>query len=336
MKLLIKSLIDQGQSPNDILYVTLDDYMLRQTSITDIDRTFCKVHKHPIDRPLILFLDEVTSIKDYSIQLKNLVDQGHRSIVASSSSASFLKSQRGRLTGRAEYIEIQPLDFDEFLSFRNVKILKKNRHLLDEYFRDYIRCGGLPEHVLYPDRDYLMTLVDDIIQKDITAFYNLKDPQLMRDMFILLMERSGKQVSINKLANILSLSPDTARRYLNYFIDSFLVHAISRWGKTNERLLSPKKLYAGDLGIKYLFMGERDLGSYFENYVYLKLRRKQPVFYIKSEGYEIDFFTQDKTLIEVKYNMELHGEQKSLFDRYPARQKIFIQSIEEARGLDGL
>ena len=64
-------------------------------------------------------------------------------------------------------------------------------------------------HVLQPERDYLMNLVDDIIQENITAFHGLKDHQIPRDYFTLLMERSGKQASINKLSNILKISPDT-------------------------------------------------------------------------------------------------------------------------------
>ena len=51
-----------------------------------------------------------------------------------------------------------------------------------------------------------------------------------------------------------------------------------------------KKIYACDLGIKHLFMGDRDLGSYFENYLYLKLRNKKEVYYLYEEGNEIDFF----------------------------------------------
>ncbi|MDL1963833.1 MAG: DUF4143 domain-containing protein [Deltaproteobacteria bacterium] len=80
------------------------------------------------------------------------------------------------------------------------------------------------------------------------------------------MERSGKQLSINKIGKILNISPDTSKRYLSYFESTYLIHLLPRWGKTNQKLLSPKKIYASDLGIKYLFMGERDLGSYFENY----------------------------------------------------------------------
>ena len=87
-----------------------------------------------------------------------------------------------------------------------------------------MRNGGLPENVLNPNRDYLMNLVDNIIQKDITAFHGLKNHQILRDYYTLLMEHSGKQLSINKIANILKISPDTSRRYLYYFEETFLIH----------------------------------------------------------------------------------------------------------------
>lgn len=150
------------------------------------------------------------------------------------------------------------------------------------------------------------------------------------------MERSGKQVSINKLANILSLSPDTSRRYLGYFEDAYLIHPVSRWGKTNERLLSPKKIYACDLGIKHLFIGDRDWGSYFENYIYLLLRQHQRVYYVRSGAYELDFITEDKTLIEVKYNSELAGAQLNAFNEFPAIRKQIIGAVRDIRIINDL
>jgi hypothetical protein len=47
-----------------------------------------------------------------------------------------------------------------------------------------------------------MNLVEDIIQKDIAAFHGLKNSQRVRDFFTILMERSGKQISINKMSHV--------------------------------------------------------------------------------------------------------------------------------------
>lgn len=83
-------------------------------------------------------------------------------------------------------------------------------------------------------------------------------------------------------------------------------------------------------------MGERDLGSYFENYIYLKLRNNKDVYYLYEDGNEIDFITSDKILIESKYNAEIKGSQKELFDKYDAGKKIIIDSVNKLDLLDEL
>lgn len=336
MRLVADALITQGTLPQAILYVSLDDYVLRPNSILDVVTTFRQIHKLSVDDPVVLLLDEVTAKDDFHQQLKTLIDRELVAIIAAASSRSLLKDQQALLTGRSTTVEVQPLAFEEYLRFRGIEIPRRDYHLLDTYFRDYVRTGGLPEHVLSPSRDYLMNLVDDIIQKDITAFHGLRDHQVVRDYFSLLMERSGKQVSINKLGNILGLSPDTSRRYLGYFQDTYLVHLVPRWGTTNERILSPKKVYACDLGIKHLFIGDRDWGSYFENYVYLQLRRYQEVYYVRSGEQELDFLTSDKTLIEAKYNAELEGKQKDAFDGFPAKRKHVLKSVRDIDVIDSI
>ena len=102
-----------------------------------------------------------------------------------------------------------------------------------------------------------------------------------------------------------------------------------RWGKTNQKILSSKKIYAADLGIKYLFMGARDFGSYFENYIYLKLRNKKKLYYLYENTVEIDFYTEDKILIEAKFYSELNQKQEKLFREYPADKRIVLDSVEK-------
>ncbi len=329
MRLLVEDLIGAGADPHTILYVSADDYLLREHSLLDVVESFRRIHKLSVDRAVTLLFDEVASKEDFQQQLKTLVDREYCSVIASSSSAALLKDKGGLLTGRSITLEVQPLSFTEYLEFRQIRIARRDRGLLDTYFREYARDGGLPEHAGSPDREYLMTLVDDIIQKDITAYRGLRDHQLLRDYFTLLMERSGKQVSINKIANILKLSPDTARRYLSYFEESYLVHLVARWGRTNERLLSPRKVYACDLGIKHLFIGDRDWGSYFENHVYLRLREHDKrIYYVYENGIELDFRTADGLLLEAKYNDSLTENQQRLFDTHQAREKVVVDSVQ--------
>lgn len=330
IKLLIHKLIaEHGIKPQHILYVSLDNYMLRSNSILDIVERFMQIHKIGFDTKLYLFLDEITYKPDFELQLKNLYDLYQAKLVASSSSASLLKERKDLLTGRNRVIELLPLDFNEYLSFKNIQIKRADAHLVPEYFHSFLKTGGIPEFVLNEDIDYLQNLVDNIIHKDIAALNNIRNIGVLKDYFLLLMERSGKQLSINKIANILKISPDSSRRYFDLFCDSFLIHPIVRYGKTNEKLLSPKKIYAPDIGIRNAFTGHRDFGSLFENYVYLKIKHLSP-YYFYDSGIEIDFFTKDKQLIEVKYHDEpLSEKQQKLFDSIQAENKQVIRTNED-------
>lgn len=329
MKLIIKELIRRGTPPKFILYISLDDYLFHEKSIIDIINDYRKLHKLKIEEKIYLFLDEVTYKDNFHIQLKNLYDSQNTKIFAASSSASMLRDKKASLTGRAITLEIKPLDLEEYLFFKGITVKKRDKQLYKSYFLDYIKDGGMPENVLNPNREYLMNLVDDIIQKDITAFHGLRNHQILRDYFLLLMERSGKQLSINKIAKILNISPDTSKRYLSYFESTYLIHLLPRWGRTNQKLLSAKKIYASDLGIKHLFMGDRDLGSYFENYIYLILRNKKTLYYLYENRVEIDFYTEDKILIESKFYLQLNEKQSKLFSSYPANKKIVIDSVDK-------
>lgn len=329
LKLFIKELIAaKGIDPKHIFYISLDDYLLAKKSILEIVEEFRKLQRIRFKERIFLFLDEIAYKEDFEIQLKNLYDSQNVKIYASSSSASIIKSKKPYLTGRGFILEILPLDFSDYLKFKNISLSKTDEHLLEKYFEDYLIIGGLPEYVLRGDIEYLKELVDDIIYKDISAFHNIKNPQALKDLFLLLMERAGKAISINKVANILKVSPDTARRHLEMFADTFLIYLMPRCGRTNERILSPKKIYAADLGIRNLFTGFRDKGSLFENYVYLKIKSRNPC-YIYEDGIEIDFMTMDKTLIEVKYMSDMTEKQRSLFGKIKAKERIVIRGIKD-------
>ncbi len=329
MKLLIQYLIENDKcAPKNILYISLDDYVLIKKSIIEIVDEFRAIQKISYDQKVFLFLDEITYKEDFELQLKNLIDHHNVKIIASSSSASLLKSKKAYLTGRNIVIEVMPLDYGDYLRFKSISILHRDEHLFESHFEDFLKTGGLPEYVLHGNDDHLRELVDDVILKDISALHNIKDIGLLKDFFLLLMERAGKVASINKMAHLLAISPDTSRRYLSLFADTYLIYCVRRWGRTNERILSPQKIYAADLGIRTLFTGFRDKGSLFENYIYLKIRNRNPA-YVYKDTIEIDFLTEDKCLVEAKYHSEMTEKQNKLFKEINAKHKKIIRSYRE-------
>jgi predicted AAA+ superfamily ATPase len=329
LKVLANHLIKEMHIKKEaIFYVSMDDYQLQTQSIIDIVETYRQLHRFSQDEQVYLLLDEITYKENFRLQLKNLYDKGNCKIFASSSSASALRDKKGLLTGRERIIEVHPLDFSEYLAFSNITVKKADEHLLAGYFEDYMQIGGMPEYVLTRDRGYLTELVNDILYKDIVAVHGIKSAELIKDYFALLMERVGKQISLNKVANILGISPDSAKRYLGMFVDCYLVYVIPRYGKTNEMLLSPKKVYAADVGIKNLITGFRDKGAVFENLVFQKIKSESPR-YVYQDGIELDFITEGGILIESKYGQVLTDKQQTLFDSFKARDKKVIRGYQD-------
>lgn len=334
IKLLIKHLIEnEGVNKKNIFYISLDDFYLKDLQILELVENFRKINHISVKDKVWLFLDEITYKSDYELQLKNLYDSYNVKVFATSSSASLLKTKVAYLTGRNVLFEVLPLNFDEFLSFKNIRLSKADKHLKENIFLEYLESGGLPEFVLTKKSDYISNLVNDIIHKDIAAQYNVSNINLLQDFFLLLMERSGKQVSINKLAKILSVSPDTANRYFNMFVDTYLIYPVVRKGKTNQQILSPKKIYAADTGIRSFYTGFRDVGSLFENYVFLQIKHLKPK-YIYENQTELDFITEKQFLIEAKFHDEnLSTKQQDLFDKYPAKRKKVVRNDADVKQL---
>jgi uncharacterized protein len=332
---LMKQCIHQLLScipPNNIFYTTLDFISFQGKTIHDIIETFRTIHKHPINTKLYLFLDEITHIKSFEQELKNLYDLENVRIVASSSSASLMKSKKNFLVGRARIIEVLPLDFEEYLAFKEITINKSEQYLTKKYFEDYLRVGGMPEYVLHENIEYIKTIIEQIIYKDIIAMHNIKDHRTVEKLFLLLCERVGKRVTYAKLARLLGVSVDTVRRYIAYFKDTFLFYTIEKHARSlNERTYAPEKVYIADTGIRNAFLGFRDKGALFENLVFMQIRDSEPRYYYEN-GKEIDFVI-GKTAIEAKYKENIDDEELQFFYESRFKKKILVTKYQDLKDL---
>lgn len=323
---MISKLLDKTK-PSDICFVSLDSFTFINFSIHDIIEEYRKIHKKSRDDFFYLFLDEITCKKDFSLELKSLYDNDNIKIICSSSIATLMYDKKAYLTGRIKTIEIMPLTFQEFLEFKDIKIYKADKSKLKAYFEDYMKLGGIPKYVETEDKDYLKELVNSIIYKDIISQYNVSDEKVIKELFILLCERVGKPVSYNKLSNILNISVNSVKRYVSYFEKAYLFYSVDRWSKSfNENITSPKKVYVGDVGIKNMITGFRDLGASYENLVFLKIKNEEPRYFLENK-IEIDFRTKE-CLIEAKYGLKLNEKQKELFDRIKIKKKIIAKDVD--------
>ena len=327
IKLLIESLIETIDSKK-ILFVSLEHPIFDKFSILEIVEQFRVTRGLTRKEKIYLFFDEIQYKPDFERELKILHDHELVKIFISGSNSLILKDKKAFLTGRSQVFLVEPLDFDEFLLFKNIEIKKSEVYLLKKYFHQYLEIGGMPEYVLTGNQGKITSLVEDIIYKDIVGKYGVKNISKLRELFLLLCERVGKRMSYNKLAKILGVQVDTVIKYISYFEEVFLIYQINRHTKSlNEEIKSPKKIYISDIGIKNIFVGFRDLGALFENLVFLKIKKQKPKYYFENNK-EIDFIV-DKKAIEVKFKEKLDLGEMSYWKYLKFKEKKVIQTYED-------
>lgn len=324
IKQTINHLIKENTESKNILFLTLDDLNFTGKTIFEIINEYREINGLRLDDFFYLFLDEITYLDNFEQQLKNLYDTYNIKIIASSSIATLLRNKKAFLTGRTITVEVMPLDFNEFLIFRGIKADKNDPAFLKKHFEEYMKIGGIPRYVLDNSADYIVELVNAIIYKDIIAQYQISDEKSVKELFRLLCQRIGKPTSYNKLSKILKISDTTIKKYISYFESAYLFYSVEKFSKSvNENITSPKKFYISDLGIKNIVSENKEKGSDFENLIFLKIKNKNPYYYLK-EGIEIDFITKDM-LIESKYLSSIEGKQKILFDNIKRKNKIVVR-----------
>lgn len=118
LKERVTKLIDKDFDPKHILYLSLDFFTSRKEMRNAINY-FLDINRE--SQNLFMFLDEITAIKDWNLELKYLCDSGitkRANIIATGSSGVVLRKKGELLPGRGlegnEYY-LKPLSFREFI-----------------------------------------------------------------------------------------------------------------------------------------------------------------------------------------------------------------------------
>lgn len=295
-------------SSNHILYLLLDHPQLSQFTIMNLVTEFRTHFRLDRSEKIYLFLDEIQYIKNWEQEIKAIADTEHVKIFLSGSASSELLTKKSFLTGRVETHMIYPLDFSEFLLFKKITIQPTETYKYKAFCDDYLKIGGYPEYVLSQNPVYFSDLVNDILYKDIIRMYDLKNPDVLKDLLLLLADRTGTQATFTKLAHILNVKNDTIKEYIYYLKNTFLVNELPRYATSRaKRIYAAKKYYIADNGILFHLLAKLSYGAAFEHTVYqfLKNSSKTVSFYYENQQ-EVDFVVErdnGRELWEAKYTM---------------------------------
>ena len=251
----------------------------------------------------IFFFDEIQNIAGFETFVRRLQDEGKK-IVITGSNASLLSREFGtRLTGRYKLFEIFPFSFAEYLCFQKVNVRKDSLYIpyervtLITTFAKYVENGGMPEYLIHHDPEYIKTLYDNILYRDIIARYAIRRQRLIRELVGILISNLSLPVTYNSLKKTLGLTNAiTVKEYITYLHSAYLFFELSRFDySVKKQLNSPKKCYCIDtaFGILGGFSLSPNKGRLLENIVYVELLRRGTEVYYFQEKRECDFITKD-------------------------------------------
>ncbi|KFI93906.1 AAA domain protein [Bifidobacterium saguini DSM 23967] len=305
---------------------------------------------HRSDAPVILVVDEIQMIPQWSSVVKALwdedTDNGTNLLVVLTGSSALLlqKGLRESLTGRFELLRSQQWDYREC------------RDAFGMSLDDYLFFGGYPGAL--PLRDdverWLAYMTDSIINpsilNDVIGLERITKPALMQALFSLGSAYSAQELSYRKIMGQLDDAGNTTTiaHYLNVLSDAGLLTGIQKYSdKTVRKRASSPRLAVHDTALmtasygpnrSMLLTDANRRGHLVESAVgaYLLRRSAQEGFEVNwwrdKNNREVDFVVSSgtsRTAIEVKSGRIRRLDGLDAFcAEYPGTATIVVGSYE--------
>lgn len=320
---LMGQVIARTQAP--CLYLNFDTPRLVGFSASD----FVLIDKVAKDEGAqSLFFDEIQTVQGWESYVRSALDGGYH-VMVTGSNASLLSRELGtRLTGRHITRELFPFSFNEYCRFKGLAASP-------EACAGYLSEGGFPQYLKFGEEVILSSLLDDILYRDISVRYGVKDVQALRELTYYLITNIGNLVSANKLTQAVHVkTAKTVLEYFSYLSQTYLCSFVPRYAYSYKaQMISPKKVYCIDNGLHSIVTtsATTDEGRKLENMVFGELRRRwSQIYYYSDEGHECDFVVCEKTqpsmVFQVCHELNHDNEEREVGGLLTAMKELQISN----------
>ena len=315
---LVKQLLEDLPNKNS-LYMDLqrpdNREVFEQKNYEAIRQTFIS-QGLKTEVPIIIALDEIQLVPESASAIKYLFDRYGIKFIVTGSSSYYLKNLFSEsLSGRKKVFELHPLDFGEFLTFKEVPFSRGNWEIghfdnleynrLYSYYEEYIRFGGFPQVVLSQTEtekhDILLDIMASYVNIDIRSLADFSDERNMYSLAKLLAGRIGNRVEYSNLSRLTGISRPTVTNYMRFFEKTYLISTVTVYTKSADReIVKSRKLYFCDTGLANT-LTPLSSSAQFENTLFNQLARLGDIqYYASKTGNEIDFILDESVAIEAK------------------------------------
>lgn len=292
------------------------------------------------DKKVIAF-DEIQNINGWELFVNRLLREGYH-VYITGSNADLLSRELGtHLTGRHVDIELYPFSFAEYLDAKNIKYPRSRfystgeKAALSRAFKEYLTFGGMPETVMFANESILTQIIRDILQKDIVARYDIRQPSVFKTILSFLISNSANPMTFSSVLKNFGLkSATTVQKYVEYMEETYVIFSSRKYEKKLKLLdKNPKKIYCIDNGIirKNSPSISDNMGALLENLVAIHLKRLEKEFYYYKgkTGAEADFvIPKQKEAIQVCYDLNSSNKEREA--------KGLIEAMHELKTKVGL
>lgn len=344
LKQIMQELKEKGIDESHIIYINFE--LIEFEELQDYKKLNIYIKEKIIDdKKYYVFLDEIQKVEKFEDVVNSLrASIDNISIFITGSNSKLLSNELSTvLSGRYVLFNIYPLSYKEFVELTNKEAKS------EDTFWDFVKWGGLPNRTQFTDvnniKDYLHSVFDSIILRDVVDRLGLKDTVLFDLLLQYIVDTTGRQFSAENVINFLksegkSISTETLYNYLDALCKALMIKKIYRYDIHGKAILKTlNKYYMTDLGIAQIKNNNFEINKSFaiENVVYNELLvRGYDVYIGKVKNGEIDFIatkTDEKLYFQVTYLLENDKVQNREFgafeeikDNYPK----YVLSLDKA------
>ena len=335
LKQIIDEIKEKGIQEDHILYINFEFVEFEDLKDYKKLNDYIK-EKIKDNKEYYVFLDEIQNVEKFEIVVNSLrASLENISIFITGSNSKLLSKELSTvLSGRYVLFNIYPLTFKEYIELTGKD--PKN----DENFWDFVKWGGLPNRVQFTDeiniKDYLHSVFDSIILRDVVERLGLKDTTLFNLILQYLIDITGREFSANNIIKYLKTegkitSTETLYSYLDALCKALIIQKIYRYDIHGKAILKTlNKYYMTDLGIAQIKNNNFEINKCFaiENVVFNELVARGYEVYIgklnpgeidfiasksnKRKYFQVTYLLSDKNVIEREF-----GAFKKIQDNYP-------------------
>lgn len=335
---LIKYLIDNKISPNNILYFSFDK------KVSDLHEIFDKYEEINAlkinEGKFFFFLDEIQKLEDWQNKLKIYYDMypNIKFFISGSSHLGLLRKGSESLAGRIKFIDLEPLSFNEWLNLNKIEIDNKRVLIYEKILRnnliDYLKTpfpeiANLKENLSI--KEYIEDMIlNTVISYDIKKEFNDVDTTLLEDLKNLFFKEPGMILNVDKLARDFGRGKENLLKHIYYLEKGLIIKIIRNYRKgelSSSRKL--KRVYPYHPSFCYWRIQGDNEGKFIESAFVSILNSK---YYWREKDKEVDIIL-NKVPIEIKYKETIKAEDlKSIsyfIDKFKIRKGFVITKSYE-------